>query len=100
MDFFYLDTTPMANLDAGEMKYHGNVASQDVPKQLAWFESALKSSVAPWKIVIAHHPIYSGGEHGDTPYIIESILPLLKNTRCRLTSTAMTTTSSICRRAR
>jgi acid phosphatase len=78
VEFFYLDTTPMANLDAGEMKYHGNVASQDVPKQVAWFESALKSSVAPWKIVIAHHPVYSGGEHGDTPYIIERILPLLE----------------------
>jgi acid phosphatase len=60
------------------MKYHGNLKSQDVPKQVAWFESALKSSVAPWKIVIAHHPVYSGGEHGDTPYIIENILPLLE----------------------
>ena len=78
VDFFYLDTTPMANLDAGEMKYHGNLKSQDVPKQVAWLESALKSSLAPWKIVIAHHPVYSGGQHGDTPYIIEHILPLLE----------------------
>jgi len=28
--------------------------------------------------VVAHHPVYSGGEHGDTPYIIEHILPLLQ----------------------
>jgi tartrate-resistant acid phosphatase type 5 len=78
VEFFYLDTTPMANLDDNEMKYHGNVISQDVPKQVAWFEAALKSSVAPWKIVIGHHPVYSGGEHGDTPYIIGRILPLLE----------------------
>src|SRR5476649_647078 len=25
VEFFYLDTTPMATLDAGELKYHGNV---------------------------------------------------------------------------
>jgi len=28
------------------------------------------------KIVIGHHPIYSCGQHGDTPYIVEHILPL------------------------
>jgi acid phosphatase len=78
VDFFFLDTTPMASLDASEMKYHGHVRSQDVPKQVSWFESALKASTAPWKIVIGHHPVYSGGEHGDTPYIVENILPLLE----------------------
>jgi tartrate-resistant acid phosphatase type 5 len=78
VDFFYLDTTPMATLDADEMMYHGNVKSQDVPRQMAWFKSALKASTAPWKIVIGHHPVYSGGDHGDTPYIVEHILPLLE----------------------
>jgi acid phosphatase len=78
VDFFFLDTTPMATLDASEMVYHGNVRSQNVPKQVAWLESALKASTAPWKIVVGHHPVYSGGEHGDTPYIIENILPLLQ----------------------
>ena len=78
VDFFFLDTTPMATPDADEVKYHGNLLTQDVPKQVAWFESALKASTAPWKIVIGHHPVYSGGEHGDTPYIIENILPLME----------------------
>ncbi len=27
--------------------------------------------------MVGHHPIYSGGEHGDTPELIEAILPLL-----------------------
>ncbi|HVU08655.1 MAG TPA: tartrate-resistant acid phosphatase type 5 family protein [Verrucomicrobiae bacterium] len=78
VDFFYLDTTPMAKLDDDEVMFHGNVISQDVPKQVAWFESALKASTAPWKIVIGHHPIYTGGEHGDTPYLVEHILPMLE----------------------
>ncbi len=78
VDFFCLDTTPMANLDAGEIKYHGNVKSQDVPRQMEWFESALADSTAPWKIVVGHHPIYSGGQHGDTPYLVKHVLPLLE----------------------
>jgi len=78
VEFFHLDTTPMANLDVGEMKYHGNLKSQDVPAQLAWLEAVLAASTAPWKIVIAHHPVYSGGPHGDTPYIIRHVLPLLE----------------------
>ena len=68
----------MSKPDADEPKLHGNAKSQDVPAQVAWLEAALKASVASWKIVIAHHPVYSGGQHGDTPYIIEHILPLLE----------------------
>ncbi len=80
-DFFYLDTTPMIKVyykDGFEKKIHENVMTQDVPKQLAWFKSALAASKAQWKVVFAHHPIYSGGEHGDQPELIESVLPLLQ----------------------
>jgi acid phosphatase len=78
VDFFYLDTTPMAGLDASEMKHHSNVKSQNVLKQMAWFEAALAASTTPWKIVVGHHPIYTGGEHGDTPYLVKRVLPLLE----------------------
>ena len=78
VDFFYLDTTPMAKLDLDELMFHGNVKSQDLARQLTWLEAALAASTAPWKIVVGHHPVYSGGQHGDTPYIIKHILPLLE----------------------
>ena len=78
VDFFFLDTTPMATLDDDETKFHGHVKTQNVPAQMAWFESALAASTAPWKIVIGHHPIYTGGSHGDTPYLVEHVLPLLE----------------------
>jgi len=78
VDFFHLDTTPMAkagdDLELSVLHHH----SADNSQQLAWFEAALKAATAPWKIVIAHHPVYSGGQHGDTPYIIKHILPLLE----------------------
>jgi tartrate-resistant acid phosphatase type 5 len=76
-DFFYLDTTPMIKSYWHHGKTTAHVATQDVPKQLDWFKGALAASQARWKIVIAHHPIYSGGEHGDTTELIENVLPLL-----------------------
>jgi tartrate-resistant acid phosphatase type 5 len=78
-DFFYLDTTPMVKgyYKENHEKTRDHVMTQDVPKQLAWFKSALAASSAQWKIVFAHHPIYSGGGHGDTEELIENILPLL-----------------------
>ncbi len=79
-DFFYLDTTPVIGSyysEIGGHKTRANVKTQDVPKQVAWFKGALEASTAAWKIVIGHHPIYSGGGHGDSEELIENILPLL-----------------------
>ncbi|HUB86446.1 MAG TPA: tartrate-resistant acid phosphatase type 5 family protein [Verrucomicrobiae bacterium] len=77
-DFFYVDTTPLIQsyYKEGE-KTRANVISQDAPLQLLWLKDALSKSPAQWKIVIGHHPIYSGGEHGNTPELIEKVLPLL-----------------------
>ncbi len=78
VDFFFLDTTPMAKKSDDLELDLRHPHLPDKAGQLAWFEAALKASTAPWKIVIAHHPVYSGGQHGDTPYIIKHILPLLE----------------------
>ncbi len=81
VDFFYIDTTPMIKSYYSHLnpeKTRDQVVTQDVPKQLAWFKAALAASTAQWKIVVGHHPIYSGGGHGDTPELLELILPLLQ----------------------
>jgi acid phosphatase len=77
VDFFYLDTTPMSKLDDDEVQFRDNLKPENIPAQMKWFESALAASTAPWKIVIGHHPIFTGGQHGDTPYLVEHVLPLL-----------------------
>ncbi len=80
-DLFYLDTTPMIKSYYSIFNSEhtrANVLTQDVPKQLAWFKTSLAASTAKWKIVIGHHPIYSGGGHGDTEELVEAILPLLQ----------------------
>lgn len=64
VDFFHLDTT--------SIKEHCD------SQQLVWLEHELAGSGAVWKIVIGHHPVYSGGEHGDTKELIVLLKPLLE----------------------
>jgi tartrate-resistant acid phosphatase type 5 len=78
VDFFFIDTMPMAVFDDDETQYDDKVPRHDVPNQMAWLESSLAASTAPWKIVVGHHPVYSGGIHGDTPYLVQYVLPLLQ----------------------
>jgi tartrate-resistant acid phosphatase type 5 len=78
VDFFFIDTMPMAVFDDDETQYDKNVPRHDVPNQMAWLESSLAASTAPWKIVVGHHPVFSGGGHGDTPFLVEHVLPLLE----------------------
>ena len=77
---FYLDTTPMVKIyrEQTAENMRANVLAQDVPAQLAWLKSALAASKAQWKIVIGHHPIYSGNAHRGTPELVELILPVLR----------------------
>ena len=45
-------------------------------EQMIWLEENLASSTATWKIVFAHHPLYSSGVHGSSPKLIEKLSPL------------------------
>jgi acid phosphatase len=81
LDLFVIDTSPLVHQyrDKVHSAIAENVASQDVPAQLRWLDQELGASAAPWKLVIGHHTIYSGGSaHGDTPEAKELIEPLLR----------------------
>jgi predicted phosphodiesterase len=59
-DFFMLDSTDYDHEQAG------------------WFENALRTSTAKWKIVVLHHPLYSSGKkHGSNTKLRRQIEPLL-----------------------
>ncbi len=48
-------------------------------KELSWLKKGLdKPSDAPWTIVYSHKPIYSRGFHGSTPYLVNSLLPVIR----------------------
>jgi predicted phosphodiesterase len=73
VQFFALDTNPIAR------------NRTPVREQLAWLRSALRASRATWKVVYGHHPVYTGGEHGEAlGYLAgmrERLLPILKEER-------------------
>lgn len=52
---------------------------QQQAEQLAWLEAELeRPRTAPFLVVMAHHPVYSDGPHGDHPVLIRDWDPLLR----------------------
>lgn len=71
-DFFFLDTQPLA-----QENWWNDLVGHAAQAQLAWLEDELRKSRARWKFVVGHHPVYSGGAHGNTPALISGVRPLL-----------------------
>ncbi|WP_114792906.1 metallophosphoesterase [Niabella yanshanensis] len=61
----FIDTDPMEKEMRGE-RYDGIKYVQGAVKtQLNWIDSMLTNSNARWKIIIGHHPLYTGGWRKD-----------------------------------
>ena len=72
-DFFFIDTNLLTHpREAAE------IAGVNPRAQLRWLEDQLADSRARWKLVIGHHPVFSGGErHGNTPELVREVKPML-----------------------
>jgi acid phosphatase len=97
VEFFVLDTSPFIKKYYADGGAKVKVVGQNTQEQLAWFEQALAASKADWKIVVGHHPVYSGrlpagqtapaeGESvpGGSPELIALIDPILQRHRVPL----------------
>lgn len=73
-EFFFLDTTPIKRLNWWEPWFGIDPAVQ---QQLNWLERGLANSAARWKIVVGHHPVFSGGKKGHTAEMVHLVTPLL-----------------------
>lgn len=76
VQFFVLDTCPFAKgLHQGG---HSDVAAQDTAAQLAWLERELAASTAGIRILVGHHPLWTGGVRRDMrEQSLNTILPPL-----------------------
>ncbi|MFM8892793.1 MAG: metallophosphoesterase [Planctomycetia bacterium] len=63
-------------LDSNQSPKH--LSDAERREQLAWLETQLAGPRRPFTIVMAHHPIYSNGKHGDTEYLVRDWAPLLE----------------------
>ncbi|KAL6842881.1 hypothetical protein ACP4OV_027194 [Aristida adscensionis] len=80
-DFFLLDTTPFYLKYWNSTKYDWRqVSPRDtyIENLLKDLDNALTQSVATWKIVVGHHPISSGCEHGNTTELEQLLRPILE----------------------
>jgi tartrate-resistant acid phosphatase type 5 len=80
IDIVVIDTNPFqSDYRADTTGEYGDVAQQDTARQLFWLDSVLSASTALWKIVIGHHPMYTGGKRkGKTEDMLRSFAPLFE----------------------
>ncbi len=64
------------NKKTGEPK--ASMSEAEVAEQMKWLKKELQSQRAPFTIVMAHHPLYSNGDHGDTDELVEAWGPLFQ----------------------
>jgi hypothetical protein len=70
--------SPYYTFTAGPVQLFALDTNEISEAQLIWLRDELAKSVARWKIVYGHHPIYSAGSHSDNAALIEKLLPALK----------------------
>lgn len=76
--FVFLDTLPIATPRDRRSRYSDS-GSWDDDAQLAWLDQTLATSDAEWKIVVGHHPVYTGStSYLDNPFLIERLVPIFE----------------------
>lgn len=84
--FVLLDTSPFVGkyLKGEGQSAMPEVRQQDTAAQLAWLDKELAEPGVAWRIVCGHHPIWSGGDHGDTAELKARLLPILQRRKVQL----------------
>jgi acid phosphatase len=71
-DFFFTDS------DAIRDFFNRPMGRSAGGPQMIWLRHELAASTARWKIVVGHHPVFSGGLHGNTVALVALLKPLLE----------------------
>ncbi len=61
--FVMMDTCPF--IKAYAKGGHSDAGKQDTKAQLAWLDKELAEPGIAWRVVVGHHPLWSGGPHGN-----------------------------------
>lgn len=85
VDLFLYDSTPLVREYRHTWERHldwrglnAQNWTQQEEAQLQELEGWLSSSHATWKVVIGHHPVFSFGEHGSQPEMVERVKPIME----------------------
>jgi len=82
LQLLVIDTNPFITKYQKESDKYLGINDQDHAKQIAWIHEKLsvKNEKIKWRIVVGHHPLYSGGkrkEYKDTQEIDQLLSPIL-----------------------
>ena len=76
------ETLTILALDSNEVPRH--LSEPERAEQLEWLETQLSGPRGRFTLVMAHHPIYSNGKHGDTDHLVRDWAALLEQHRVHL----------------
>ncbi len=78
--FVFIDTPSLIDKYRTNTEKYPDGANISIEKQLQWLENVLKNSKAKWKIVMGHHPIYTGTNKDEIEQLNlqERLLPILE----------------------
>lgn len=81
LTLLFLDTNLPA-VSGGRNKKTGkpraSLTADEQERQTAWLKEELAKPRGKFTVVVAHHPLYSNGDHGDTKALITAWEPLLQ----------------------
>jgi len=77
----FIDTNPLISAFYANEDYGPNVKSQDTTAQKIWLEKLLKqnSPNVKWKLVVGHHPMFTGSDKRRNSYDTRATRGSLKN---------------------
>ena len=81
VEILMIDTCSLAGVsddDCQGCELPGPPSLEEAEAQWSWIEERLNTSTADFLWVGGHYPIYSAGQDGTTPVLVDRLLPLLK----------------------
>ena len=89
--FVMIDTNPFIEDYQKNPEKHEEISAEsieqfkkiDIDKQVKWIDSTLAGSNAKWKFVVGHHPLYSGGKHGNEQDLINKLKPIFDKNKIK-----------------
>jgi hypothetical protein len=81
LTIIFLDSNlrDVSGKDALTKKYSlASLTKDEEQEQTEWLKAELTKPRAPFTLVVAHHPLYSNGDHGDTKPLIAQWEPLFQ----------------------
>jgi hypothetical protein len=64
-DFWYSFSSPSGDTQFFAMDTQRMMWDHQTDEQWAWYDEQMAASTASWKVVVAHHPYISNGQHGN-----------------------------------